>query len=328
MPIVLDSMLYFNEIELFCARYDLLKESVDKFCIFESCTTFTGLPKLGNFYTDLEQTGFEVDRSRIKYYLVDALPDRISAELSGKYGYELQMLSDLDANVDSHWFKEHLSRELLKRTFEAEPLDAIILISDIDEIPTPQAIDVACKMIADFPATIISIEMMDYIGSIGCLKGNTWEGTFVMTKFNAMNTCLSSVRTLSGRPAKRNCSGIKHISNGGWHFSSFGGAHTVKSKIMAWGHQELNRWDIRLFIGANIALGKDIFGRDLFSNAGNEVHELPYLRPSDYFLPGKIYSDFILGAAKVELGNYLLRYAFIVIQLFRRIFRRLGFLRE
>ena len=327
MPTVIDSMLYFNEIELFCARYDLLKDTVDRFCIFEAGTTFTGLPKSGNFWGDLERIGFEVDQSRISYLLVDSLPDRRTAETSGEHTYELQMLSGLDAGLASQWFKEHLSRELLKRTFSSEKNDTVVLVSDIDEIPTPSAISLACSMIAEAPDTIVSIQMKDYVGSVSCDTGKIWEGTFAMTKDKAMTVCLSAVRSLDAHTAKRAFAGVVQIANGGWHFSSFGGRAAVKRKIMAWGHQELNRWDIRFFLGANIALGKDIFGRDIFSRNKNKEGTTSGPRPSDYFQSGRVYSE-CLGRddANVQLNDHLLRYLFIFLQFGRRVFGRLGLL--
>lgn len=326
MARVIDSMLYFNEIELFCARYDLLKDSVDRFCIFEAGTTFTGLPKPGSFWVDLERIGFEVDRSRVSYLLVDALPNREAAQASGQYANELQMLSGLDAGLASQWFKEHLSRELMKRTFVSEAQDAVILVSDIDEIPTPEAISKASRRITEDPDAIVSIEMNDYVGSVGCDMGKVWEGTFAMTKQKAMTVCLSAVRTLDARTGKRSCTGVVRVARGGWHFSSFGGRDTVQRKIMAWGHQELNRWDIRVFLGANIALGKDIFGRDILSRMKDAGTSSAGLQPSDYFQSGRVYSGFIYGKTDVQLKVHLLRWLFICVQFGRRVCGRLGLL--
>lgn len=322
---VMDAVLYFNEVELFCARYDLLKDVVDKFCVFESGTTFTGHPKPNDFWSDLARVGFAVDVERISYLRLDALPDPATAKADARYARECALVARIGADMGAQWFKEHLSRELMKRTFEQAADDDVVLISDVDEIPTPDAVCQTVKALQGAPQAIVSIPMRDFVGSIACDTGKPWEGTFAMCKRRAMGTPLSLVRSLDLSTGQRTFSGVVRGDLGGWHFSSFGGSDVVERKIKAWGHQELNRWDIRLFLGANIALGRDIFGRDIRGRhralSGGDL-----LNPMAYFDASRWYHGFICGEAKGDLKAYLLRMCFVGVQIARRVLNRVGLL--
>jgi beta-1,4-mannosyl-glycoprotein beta-1,4-N-acetylglucosaminyltransferase len=321
---VIDAVLYFNEIELFCARYDLLKGVVDRFCVFEAGCTFTGQPKANDFWSDLERIGFDVDKRRVSYLLVPELPDQASAQSDPSLSTECQHVARIGFDVGNQWFKEHLSRELMKRTFVDASDDTVVLVSDVDEIPTPEAVHRAIELIGQHPQVIVSIPMRDFVGSVACDTGKNWEGTFAMTKHLAVQTTLSMVRTLDASTGRRTYPGTVLSSPGGWHFSSFGGRDTVERKIRAWGHQELNRWDIRWFLGANLALGRDIFGRDLRWWQRGALIEGDGLNPCKRFDLSKSYHGFICGHANASLKDRLLRGCFVVVQIVRRVLARAG----
>lgn|GEM_PF-6588289 len=324
MAEVIDAVLYFNEIELFCARYDLLNGVVDRFCVFEAGCTFTGQPKLTNFYSDLERIGIHVDNSRISYLRIPELPDQVTAQADPSLLAECQRVAPLGA-CGTQWFKEHLSRELMKRTFADASDSAVVLISDVDEIPTPDAVRQAVELINENPQRIVSIPMRDFVGSVACDTGKIWEGTFAMSKRQAIETCLSMVRTLDATTGRRVYPGVTMSSPGGWHFSSFGGRDTVERKIMAWGHQELNRWDIRWFLGANLALGRDIFGRDLRGWRHGDILDRG-LDPASHFNHSKAYYGFICGYAHASIKDWLFRGCFVIVQVVRRALARAGWL--
>ena len=321
---VIDAVLYFNEIELFCARYDLLKGVVDRFCVFEAGCTFTGKSKSNDFWSDLDRIGFRVDERRISYLLVPELPDQATAQSDISLSTECLRIARIGVAVGNQWFKEHLSRELMKRVFIDAPDDAVVLVSDIDEIPTPDAVYRAIELIDQNPRAIVSIPMRNFVGSIACDTGKMWEGTFAMKKNLAVETTLSMVRTLDATTGRRNYLGTVMSSPGGWHFSSFGGRDTVERKIKAWGHQELNRWDIRWFLGANLALGRDIFGRDLRGWRQRTHTNVDGLDPSSCFDCSQPYYGFICGHAYSSIKDRLLRGCFVTVQIVRRVLARAG----
>lgn len=324
MAEVIDTVLYFNEIELFCARYDLLKGVVDRFCVFEAGCTFTGLPKANDFWSDLERIDFDVDKRRISYLLVPELPDLATAQSDPSLSTECQRVARIGFDIGNQWFKEHLSREWMKRTFVDASDDAVVLVSDVDEIPTPEAVHRAIELICQNPQAIVSIPMRDFVGSVACDTGKIWEGTFAMTKLLADQTTLSMVRTLDPSTGRRAYPGTVLSLPGGWHFSSFGGRDTVESKIKAWGHQELNRWDIRWFLGANLALGRDIFGRDLRRWQRGAHIEGDDLNPCEHFDRSQSYHGFICGHVKTSPKDLLLRRCFVAVQIVRRVLARVG----
>lgn len=324
MAKIADAIIYYNEIELFAARYETLKDVVDYFCVFESTQSFTGRKKPNTFFGDLDAYGLNYSKDKIRYYGVGLLPTLAEAEATDVYRYELSMVSRLGPSAGDQWFKEHLSRELLKHTLVDLPDDCIVLVSDADEIPIKGAIGQACELLTKNSAAIISFEMEDYVGSVACRTGKIWEGSYAVTKDRALKLCLSEARKLNPLDGKRDLCGLVRIPDAGWHFSSFGGADVVEEKIMAWGHQELNRWDIRLFLRSNLALCRDIFGRDIFSGFEKGAETSARQSVLAYFAPFPRQLSYIAANPSRSFLDLASRCVFVTIQTGRRVVARLA----
>jgi beta-1,4-mannosyl-glycoprotein beta-1,4-N-acetylglucosaminyltransferase len=109
-----DCFCYFNEDMLLELRLETLWDHVDYFVIAESMFTQTGRPKPLNFKIE----NFRKYESKIRYLAIDHLPE-----------------GPLD-----FWRNENYQRNCLARgLFDARP-DDLIIVSDLDEIPRPQAI--------------------------------------------------------------------------------------------------------------------------------------------------------------------------------------------
>ena len=111
---VYDCFTFFNEDVLLKLRLETLWDYVDYFVICESSYTFSGKPKPINF--DISK--YQKYKSKIRYLLID---------------------SGVKINKDP-WVNEGFQRNyLLNGLTDAVGHDFVIL-SDIDEIPNPQAI--------------------------------------------------------------------------------------------------------------------------------------------------------------------------------------------
>ena len=66
MSRIIDSFLFFQELDLLEVRLEYLYEKVDKFIILESCQTFTGGEK--SFYFEDNKKRFEKYLDKIIYY--------------------------------------------------------------------------------------------------------------------------------------------------------------------------------------------------------------------------------------------------------------------
>jgi beta-1,4-mannosyl-glycoprotein beta-1,4-N-acetylglucosaminyltransferase len=114
-PLIWDMVPFFNELEILELRLETLDPVVDKFVICEATTTHSGKPKP----LLLQENGHRFARwaHKIKHVVV-----------------ELGQTTD--------WGREKEQRVCLWHGFSGHPSDLIIL-SDVDEIPNPEAVGAA-----------------------------------------------------------------------------------------------------------------------------------------------------------------------------------------
>ena len=113
---IYDCFTYFNEELLLELRLNYLDEIVDKFVIVEANKTFSGNPKKQNF--DINK--FEKFKDKIIYVFLEDLPE-----------------------TDNPWVRESFQRNYIQEVLKKENAkdDDIVIVSDVDEIPTVNAID-------------------------------------------------------------------------------------------------------------------------------------------------------------------------------------------
>ena len=118
---IIDSFLYYNEIELLELRLKVLYDYVDKFVIVEGDHTFKGNPKPFRCKKDLEDLGFG-DDSKIELIEVELKPySEISSDGENDYWNILRknqislcndddilILADIDEIVHPHYIKNHV----------------------------------------------------------------------------------------------------------------------------------------------------------------------------------------------------------------------------
>jgi beta-1,4-mannosyl-glycoprotein beta-1,4-N-acetylglucosaminyltransferase len=130
----------------------------------------------------------------------------------------------------------------------------VILVSDVDEIPSPDAIkhykengNGLCALIQDY--------YNFYLNYKRCVF-RTWD--------LAKIAHYGDVIKLNYTPQQiRDCKADKVITNGGWHFSCLGGIAAIKYKIGAFSHQEYNneQYISDKILDKKIRCGLDIYNR-------------------------------------------------------------------
>jgi beta-1,4-mannosyl-glycoprotein beta-1,4-N-acetylglucosaminyltransferase len=190
---IFDCFPFFNEVELLELRLMELANTVDYFVIAEANRTHTGNPKEFNF---------EKNKNKFKKYLDKIIYVKVA---------------DLPKpTLENPWVAENFQRNALVRGYEgvAQKGD-VILISDADEIPKPEAIKANLKC----NARVIFKQLLYYY-YVNCNVKRNWGGTVldIYGRFPDPQNLRNST--------KRHSYGV--FPNGGWHYSYLTGNNTKR----------------------------------------------------------------------------------------------------
>ena len=114
---------------------------------------------------------------------------------------------------------------------KADP-DDIIIISDVDEIPSKQKLEFIKS--SNFKE-IAPIALEQHLFHVDCnfLRLESWRGGIVTT--------IEICNSFSPHQFRRARNRISHFTDAGWSFSSFGGPEKIKEKFEAFAHKEFNK---------------------------------------------------------------------------------------
>lgn len=226
--LIIDSFIFYNEIQLLKFRFEELYNYVDKFLIVESKKTFVGKPKPLYFLEN--KNIFEKYIDKVEHVIID---------------FE---------QSENAWENERFQRSSIMKGLESMNLkdEDLIIISDLDEIP-----DIENILKHDFSSLKPKSLAQDmYYFNIN---------TYVNEKTNC--SIVSPFKSLKeyGNPQKirEEWNTFERINKGGWHFSYFGDIEFIKNKIQNFSHQELNNLEFTNedHIKNCIENAKDLFNR-------------------------------------------------------------------
>jgi len=245
---LIDSFLFFNETELVELRLKYLDEIVDCFVVVEADITHQGKKKEWNFPKILE-TNLKEFSKKIQYHQVNIDPEKIKNE-------ESWIIDDVKG--DDAWRIENFQRNYIKTACQKFSDKDILIISDVDEIPSKQKLEFIKS--CDFKK-IAPIALEQYLFHIDCnfLKLESWRGSIVTT----VEIC----KAYSPHRLRRSRNRISHFTESGWSFSSFGGPNKIKEKLESIAHREFNNdkfKNVDHIINCQ-KTGKDLFHRKVQS---------------------------------------------------------------
>lgn len=223
-----DCFTFFNELDLLEIRLETLDPVVDFFVIAEAPITYRADPK--PLYFELNKQRFAKFLPKIRHIIVDDLPT--------------------EKGFDQNWQRETLQRAALERGLADAGDDDIVMLSDLDEIPTPAKIKEAITWHGTL--RVFHMRFFSYFANCESHPGTAyWVGTG-MTEYRwakgRFEYVLKKLPThLRMRPnaglRKRISMRLKELSilltrglriqrirNGGHHFSWLGGADKVLQK--------------------------------------------------------------------------------------------------
>jgi len=258
---IYDCFTFFNELELLELRLNVLNDIVDHFVLVEADMTFSNHKR--EFLFEEKFNWFKDHLNKIIYVKVEDMPDSTNP-----------------------WDLEYYQRNCIMRGLKKAQPEDLVLISDIDEIPDPEAIKALfrgrgtivnllpfrnpikiVKRILDFSSSLCrpyhGIEILEktpvcfkqrlFYYFLNCQSPLSWNGTVILKAKN-----LESPQKLRDQLKV-----LPRLLNGGWHFSYLGGVEKIMDKINSYSHTELNTPQINTknFIEKKIENGEGIFGQ-------------------------------------------------------------------
>ena len=253
---VYDCFTFFNELDLLEIRLNTLDAVVDKFVIAEATRTHTGKHKDLVFKSN--QSRFARFLDKIVYVVVE---DLISEDEVAQDSYNMP------------WKNENRQRNALRRGLENASRDDIIMVSDLDEIPKPELVNIAkasldkgeqsVRFEMDFYNYYLNFKNFSYpkwtLGTVGVkydsfLTGDIFRGF----KCDRYTQATENDGPTFNKLRFMKCSTV--LRNAGWHFSFLGGIDAIQKKLAAFSHSEFSAVP-RNVLEQRLYEGKDLFGR-------------------------------------------------------------------
>ena len=255
---IIDTFLFFQELDLLEIRLEYLYPFVDKFIIVEARQSFKGNAKDYIFEKNIKR--YHKYQDKIIYYkiedihfsyeeLIDFL--KKSNSIARKNICEFISSHNYYDKDNLSWVLECYQRECIHIELQKRCNDEdIILISDLDEIPSYKIIRKLKKTKLNYYKVFVQHEFQYFLNNYA---QSNWYGTiasnYKLLKRNSLNEL------------RRNSNKLPAIYKSGFHFTSVGDINSILYKIENWSHQEFNNDIVKDNLEENIKNGKDIFFR-------------------------------------------------------------------
>ena len=228
---VFDCFMYFNEDVVLELRLNYLNKFVDQFIIVESTFNHRGQKKNLNF--DIDK--FPKFKDKIKYLVLNAQPSN------------LEKINDNDMENEKSkkyilngYKRDHFQRNYISNGIDDADQDDVIIISDIDEIPNLEKLDLN-KIQNDL---ILFNQKMCYYKFNLYQKNYSWNGSRACKKKNLISP--QWIRDIKPKKypkwrldtyfSKNKYSNICFINDGGWHFSYLNTPELIEQKLKSYTH--------------------------------------------------------------------------------------------
>jgi Glycosyltransferase family 17 len=284
---IYDCFTFYNELDLLEVRLAELYNHVDCFVIVESSHTFT---------------------NRAKPYLYEQNQDRFA-----QWADKIRHIKHVSSCYTDAWHNETDQRDAIMRGLtDAAPTD-VAIISDVDEIIRPQAVD----FMRVHPAEIYGLRMPLYNFKFNYMRVNpgrydTWAMACQVAHLNSSitpNTLRNQRFNFNGMPLQYAADGVEVIEHAGWHFGYLGDNEYLRDKAQSFSHQEVNHPAFlnQIDVDASIAEGKEW---DRSQSNSYQVVELDDYFPSTVVNNQPKYSKFILDNTTTKALDLLPSYPY------------------
>ena len=205
-PLVVDSFMINDELDMLECRLIELAEVVDYFIAVEADVDHQDHPK--PYWLTENENRFKPWQKQLRIVRAKGMPTAKEAP--------------------DPWMREHAQREFVQEALGKLETnsDTIILHGDVDEIPTISAIQKVCEL---HPSELLVFSQKLYCFAVDWLYPNHWLGTAA--------SMLNGVKNFNHMRDTRGTA--PSIPNGGWHLSWLGGNEAQKKKLATTPHLEI-----------------------------------------------------------------------------------------
>lgn len=238
---IIDCFTFYNELDVLDIRLAELYPVVDSFVLVEATHTHKGEEK--PLYYAQNRQRFAPYNDKIRHIVVGDLPGGPSQA--------------------AIWRREIGQRQAIARALVGEPDDALVLISDLDEIPRRECVAhlrgrVPDDMVITFDQTLYYYNVNTQCTSL------RWNGTRATHLSNVRALTPDGVRWETLKQRSNEYPRHARFPNSGWHLSYFGDVAHIQKKMRAFLHQELvsdEAFDADT-IARRMVEGIDVWGRE------------------------------------------------------------------
>jgi len=225
---IIDTVLFFNELDLLELRLEEYYEQVDKFVIVESTKTFTGVKKELFFSNNIDR--FKKWFDKIHICVVDDMPNNLSQE-------EITKLVKVPDLRTMNWVRENHQRLSIGKALKTLDLnfDDIIIVSDVDEFPNLDNID---ELNRNLPFSPVIFKQKWLVWNSSLEKMHHWMGSsaFYYSHYINDNRIFQTIRD---KRWDEKSTEFYIKDNGGYHFSWFGDFDFIRDKVYSFAHSEI-----------------------------------------------------------------------------------------
>jgi hypothetical protein len=210
---VYDCFTFFNELDLLEIRLQELYDVVDYFVIAESNMSHSGKPKE---YTLLENMArFEQWSDKIRRIAVDDMPV-----------------------TDNSWVREKFQRDALNRGLTDVENDDLIIISDLDEIPRADIIEMIKEDENQYERYVLQVPLFRYKFNFLKWYQPVINNQMIVTRAHVFtNPERERDYTHAWLPPAPD---VVYLEHAGWHFSYLGDDKNAVHKLQNFAHTEQN----------------------------------------------------------------------------------------
>ena len=223
--------MYFDEDLLLDIRLNSLDKFVKKFIITEATYTHNGNKKKLNF----DVNRFQKFKDKIIYIVVDKQTENIlqleKEDTKEKIGEKL---------ILNGMARDYYQRECLSEGLKEAKDDDLILISDLDEIPNLESVN-----LDNIKNNIIIFEQKIFYYKLNLIYDNfLWQGTRAIKNKNFLSP--QWLRNIKGKNypkwrvdtffSKKKYSNLMFVKNGGWHFTCLRTPEQLEKKLLNYAH--------------------------------------------------------------------------------------------
>lgn len=257
---VYDVFSFYNELDVLEIRLQELWNVVDYFVLLESNVTYVGNKK--DYLFELNKKRFEPYLNKIRHIKLDV-------------PFE-QQKKVFPNEIDDHWTREKYQRYAAKdQLFDVEP-DDVVIVSDLDEIPRAEMIEMIKQDENDYDRYLMWIPQFQYKLNYLKIQYPSRHGVIMVTRGRSF-TNPQQEREYSFFWNKKPPNTVE-VDHGGWHFTYFGDDHHCLNKIKNFAHTEQNNPEIINEFNINWMI------RNKYGHGGGKHSErFEYVVVDDYF---------------------------------------------